>query len=131
MPSGKRARTKRPGPVSASFTRSGASAGNRNGACTTAAGKFGWELINEDRNLYRTWGKVQLTNRPANCTSDVTAGVLQRPEAVSGGKWRFYAAVARGETGSFWLDDTGVSNVRFRICNVRSGGIIDGCGRVQ
>ncbi|NGO13394.1 hypothetical protein G5C60_38820 [Streptomyces sp. HC44] len=109
---------------------SGASYG-RNGGCTTAAGTFGWELTSEARNLYRTWGTVKLTNRPSNCTSDVTGAALQRSEtSTTNRSWKWYAGIGRGQTYTFSLDDTDVRDVRFRICNVRNG-VIDGCGRVQ
>ncbi|GCD95924.1 hypothetical protein [Embleya hyalina] len=110
----------------------GGSYGTNNRKCTTASGTFGWELTNEAMNLYKTWGTVKLSNTKSRCTSDVTGAVLQRSEtSTTDHSWKFYAGIGTNQTYSFSLVDTDVRDVRFRICNVRAGGIADGCGRVQ
>ncbi|MFJ9034365.1 hypothetical protein ACIRQP_39155 [Streptomyces sp. NPDC102274] len=100
--------------------------------CTTASGTYGWELTNAARDLYRTWGSVRLTNYPAKCPSGFTGAVLQRSTThTTDNSWNYYASVGRGQSYTFSLDDTDVRGVRFRLCNVHSGGVVDGCGRVQ
>ncbi|MEB3958692.1 hypothetical protein OKJ48_00230 [Streptomyces kunmingensis] len=100
--------------------------------CTTVTGTYGWELTSAGLDMYRTWGSARLVNHPSKCPTGFTAGVLQRSTThTTDHSWNFYAAVDPGGTFTRDLSDTNVRGVRFRICNVHSGGVIDGCGRVQ
>ncbi|MGY3676954.1 hypothetical protein [Streptomyces sp. TE33382] len=100
--------------------------------CTTVTGTYGWQLTNEGMDLYRTWGNARLVNHISNCPKGFTAGILQRSTThTTDRSWKPYASVNPRDEFTVSLNDTDVRGVRFRICNVHSGGIIDGCGRVQ
>ena len=106
--------------------------GSSYNGCATASGTYGWQLTSQAEKLYRTWGSARLSMNLSKCASSVTGAVLQRSEtSTADHSYKYWASTVRGQTFTVSLEDTNVRDVRFRICNVHSGGKIDGCGRVQ